>query len=211
MNSDRSNFTWLLLGFFAGAIVTVVIMVLSRRDRPAPIVITAPEPTAAPEPTSTPPPPPTPGPLHVYVSGEVKAPAVYELPPGSLVQDAINQAGGFTAAADASLLNLAQPLTDGMQVHAPAAGEAPTPLPITEPEAAAPAATTAGETAGLVNLNTATVEELDDLPGIGPTLAQNIVDYRQANGPFATIEDIMNVPGIGEGKFEQIKDLVTVK
>ncbi len=150
-------------------------------------------------------PPPAASPLVIDVSGAVSHPGVYELPQGSRVQDALQAAGGALPEADLSTLNLAGPLEDGALVSVPLKGEVQSPpsrsvnIPIPE---------TSGS---LININIATQEQLESLPGIGPTLAQRIIDYRQANGPFASIEAIQDVSGIGPGIFEKIKDLITVK
>ena len=185
---------------------------LRRNTQPAPIEIIPPQPSATIPATVVIQPSPTAGPVHVYVSGAVMAPAVYELPPGSLIDDAVRAAGGFTAGADPAAVNLAQPAIDGMQIHVPAQGEQPTPPPISQPmDAATPAVRMGGVTiGGLININTAGQTDLEMLPGIGPSTAANIIAYREANGPFAAIEAIMDVPGIGEGKFEAIRDLFTV-
>ena len=145
--------------------------------------------------------PPTPLPLRVHVSGAVAAPGVYDLPPGSIVEDAIAAAGGATANASLAGLNLARVLRDGDQVM----------VAETQPTAAGGAAS-AGEAAGqLLNLNTATVAQLETLPGIGPALAQRIVDYRTANGPFGSLDDLLDVSGIGPAKLDAIRDLVIVQ
>ncbi|RIK19273.1 MAG: competence protein ComEA, partial [Anaerolineae bacterium] len=111
-------------------------------------------------------------------------------------------------------VNLAQPAADGMQIHVPLLAEAiATPPPISLPPGADPttAVRMGGITVGgLININTATQADLEMLPGIGPTMAANIIAHREANGPFATIEAIMDVPGIGDGKFEAMKALITV-
>ena len=184
-----------------------------RRDaQPAPIEIIPPQPTPTAPATSAAQPSPTAGPIHVYVSGAVVAPAVYVLPPGSLIDDAVRAAGGFAAGADPAAVNLAQTVSDGMQIHVPTAGERPTPPPVSQPATAAtPASRMGGVTvAGLININSAGQTDLEMLPGIGPSTAANIIAYREANGPFVAIEAIMDVPGIGEGKFEAIRDLITV-
>lgn len=189
---------------------------LRRATQPAPIEIIPPAATQIPTPLATvlPEITPTSGPLHVYVSGAVARPAVYELPPGSLIDDAVRAAGGFAPEADTAAVNLAQPAADGMQIHVPSLEEAlPTPPPVSLPPDVAP--TTASRmggitTSGLININTATQTDLEMLPGIGPSTATNIIAHREANGPFATIEAIMDVPGIGEGKFEAIRELITV-
>jgi competence protein ComEA len=151
-------------------------------------------------------PPPSPQPLSVYLSGAVLRPGVYSLPPGSHLQDGIQAAGGLAAEADTSLLNLAAPLEDGARLHIPTLS----PLSTDSPAGRSLSLPEASPTSSLVNLNTAALSELESLPGIGPTLAQRILDYRQANGPFATIEAIQEVPGIGPVKFEQIRRLISV-
>lgn len=152
---------------------------------------------------------PTPLPVRVHVTGAVAVPGVYTLPAGTIVQAAIQAAGGATAQADLSQINLARRLQDGDQVMVPMV--APTGMPVGPgtlagtPQRGAPTAASAK-----INLNTATAADLETLPRIGPALAQNIVEYRNANGPFQRVEDIMLVSGIGPAIFDQIKDLVTV-
>jgi competence protein ComEA len=143
--------------------------------------------------------------MRVHVSGAVRAPAVYRLPPGSIVQDAVDAAGGPAADADLERINLAVELRDQQQVYVPRKGEAEPQPPISGGESGGE------EPAGaLVNVNTATAAELETLPRIGPAMAQRIIEYREANGPFGSIEDIQNVPGIGPATFEGLKDLITV-
>jgi competence protein ComEA len=153
-------------------------------------------------------PTPTPEPIIVYVTGAVKRPGVYKLPHDSRLVDAIQQAGGFLTEADLSQINLANKVTDGEQIIVPGSNEVPTPqltiggsglLFTPTPPAGHP-----------LNLNTASAEELDALPGIGPTAAQKIVEYRQANGLFTQLEDLLKVPGIGPSILEQIRGLVTL-
>lgn len=144
-------------------------------------------------------PPPTPSPLIVDVAGAVPRPGVYEFPDGSRVKDAVEAAGGFLAEADKTNLNLAAPIEDGQRLDIPF-------LAGTEPLGSS---TTVEEPAELIDINTADVDTLGTLPGIGPTLAQRIVDYRDTYGPFFFIEDIMNVEGISITTFENIKDLIT--
>jgi competence protein ComEA len=158
-------------------------------------------------------PPPTPLPLTVHVTGAVTHPGLCTLSPGSRVQDAIQAAGGFISAANDQGLNLAAFVQDGDQIR----------VPLKQPIADAPASTGSAVKAGAenllasqgdsrqININTAPVEELDQLPGIGPVIAQKIIDYREENGPFAYIEAIQDVPGIGPSKFDQMKELVTVE
>jgi competence protein ComEA len=189
----------LAVGLLLGLTLASVIFGLVNRARPAPIYITPPAPTPTQPPTATP------GPLRVDVAGEVLQPAVVELPAGSIVQDAIRAAGGFTDVANRDIINLAQPLADGNRVYVPAQGEPASPPVVSgEPTGGIPAA------GALININTASQQELEELPGIGPVTAASIIDYRQANGPFTTPEDVTLVSGIGEGKLAQIKDLITV-
>lgn len=145
-------------------------------------------------------------PIIVDVRGAVNQPGVYTLPVGSRVQDALARAGDVTNDADTRTLNLARRLNDGEQLYVPRQGEA---TPVLFPTSAR-GAPTATRVTSKININTATVDELDALPGIGPALAQRIVDYRTQNGDFKTIEDIKKVRGIGDALFNQIKDLITV-
>lgn len=156
-----------------------------------------------PDPTATPLPTPTPAPLRVYVCGAVAAPAVYRLPLGSLVEDALRAAGGPTSEADLERINLAQELADQQQVCVPRRGEEQSSGP-------APSEVSALGVA-VVNINTATAAELETLPHIGPTTAQNIISYRETHGPFGTIEEIMEVPGIGAAVFEEIRNRIVVQ
>ena len=146
---------------------------------------------------------PTEKPLIVYITGAVPRAGVYALPQGARVQDAISAAGGFLAEAEKAQINLAALLEDGEKLDIPYIEGA-------SPIIATPAATIVAATTELLNLNTASAAELEALPGIGPTTAQKIVDYREQNGPFINAEDIINVSGIGPGTYERIKDLITV-
>ena len=147
---------------------------------------------------------PTDPPIVVHITGAVPRPGVYALPQGARVQDVISAAGGFLAEANKTGINLAKKLDDGEQLDIPYI-EGSSSLVI-----ATAAPTETGPATELVNINTASESELDTLPGIGPTTAKKIIDYRDANGPILTIEDIINVPGIGPGTYERIKDLITV-
>jgi len=142
------------------------------------------------------------GQVAVHVAGHVRHPGLVRLPAGSRVQDAIRAAGGATSGADLDAVNLARKLTDGEQVLVPGPGDPPPPLP---PDAgAAP-----GTPSAPLDLNTATVEQLDTLPGVGEVTAGRIVAYRTAH-PFTSVDELLEVPGIGQRRFEQLKDLVTV-
>ncbi|MDY7041567.1 MAG: helix-hairpin-helix domain-containing protein, partial [Chloroflexota bacterium] len=151
---------------------------------------------------------PTPVPLRVYVTGAVANPDVYFLEAGCIVRDALVAAGGANADADLNRINLAQQVCDQQQVYVPRIGEENPPLPLAA--SSPPTAPGSVSATGKVNVNTATSEELDTLPGIGPAIAQRIIEYRQANGPFQSIEEIKNVSGIGDKLFEKLKDLITV-
>ncbi len=153
----------------------------------------------------TPPPTPTPSPLRVYVSGAVLNPDVYSLPPGSILKDALMAAGGPSPEADLDSINLAMPLKDGMHIFVPRKGEA------TLPEPPAASVLPSPTYSPLININTASQAELESLPGIGPTLARRIIEFREKHGPFNSIEDIKKVPGIGETTFSRIKDYITVR
>jgi competence protein ComEA len=149
----------------------------------------------------------------VHVLGAVVRPGLFELPVDARVIDAVSAAGGFTAAADPEGTNLARPLADGEQLYLPALGEA-VPGGANGSNGSGGSAAgqkgSAGAPAVKINLNRATATELDALPRIGPAMAQRIVEYRSANGPFASIDDLRNVTGIGDKTFEGLKDLVTV-
>lgn len=143
-------------------------------------------------------PPPTPAPLVIHVAGAVNNPGVYSLPIGSRVQEAVKAAGGFSNNANLQAINLAAALEDGMQIFVPDLKSDN--LTENSPSMLQP----------LININTATLEELESLPQIGPKMATRIIQYRQEHGPFQTIENIQEVDGIGSGIFEGIKDLITV-
>ncbi|GIV05508.1 MAG: hypothetical protein KatS3mg016_1083 [Fimbriimonadales bacterium] len=170
-------------------------------------------PTTEPNPLPESPPPTT---LAVHVAGAVKQPGVYHLSPNSRVEDAIRQAGGATANADLDVLNLAETLTDGQKIYVPRKGEAPPPTVV----ANAPHSTTqanlrsAKSTSAVrfpLDLNTATAEQLEAIPGIGPVLAQRIVDYRRTNGRFQSVDELLEVQGIGQKRLETMRPYVVVK
>ncbi len=142
--------------------------------------------------------------LVVHVAGAVARPGVYELPEGARVHDAIAAAGGPVRRADPNSLNLAAAVADGERIYVPRLGES-VPAAVETPSEDSGAAP-----AGPIDLNHATVEELDVLPGVGPATAAAIVDHREQNGPFATVDDLEDVRGIGPAKLEAIRDLVTV-
>ncbi len=141
----------------------------------------------------------TPSQIWVHVSGEVVHPGVYTLPPGSRAQQAVTAAGRATAEAGLSAINLAAQLADGQQVRVPAVGEV-----------FLPQRSVAEDLVGMVNIDTASAEELMRLPGVDEVIAMRILEYRQLQGPFAVVEQIMDVPGIGESKSEIMKNLITI-
>ena len=179
------------VGLFV-AVVAVVLtgLVVFRllKPTPGPLRMETVTPPPSPSPEAT----PTPRPLRVYVSGAVQTPDVYALPPDSIVKDALTAAGGPSAEADLDRINLAAPLDDGQHVYVPRHGE-------DNPPVQPPSAQRSGSL--LVNINTADTATLETLPGIGPTIAGRIIEYRQANGPFGRIEEIMEVSGIGPATF----------
>jgi competence protein ComEA len=152
----------------------------------------------------------------VHAAGAVAEPGVYELPAGSRVDDLVQAAGGLAAEADGDRVNLALPLVDGERVYVPAVGEAAV------PEAPGPSAgggigggasdsTSSGSASGApVDLNTADLAQLDELPGVGPVTAQAIVDHREQVGPFSSVDQLLDVQGIGEARLGQLRELVTV-
>jgi len=195
------NVLYSLVGVMAGFALAGMLMFISRAPSGDPIVLQ---------------PAPTKEPIAVHIIGAVPRPGLYEFAEGARIQDAINAAGGLLASANVDTINLAALLEDGQQLSIPyKSGEEPSvtggedennslvlPGETEQPQ-------TSGDGAERININTASLEELDSLPGIGPTIAQRIVDYRDENGPFQTIEDIMNVSGVGPSTFDNIKDLIT--
>lgn len=135
----------------------------------------------------------------IYICGAVRHPGVYELPAGSRIYEAVKKAGGYTKKACETCLNQAQLLEDGQMIQV-----------LTKQEAARARQEEAAVSDGLVNINTASKDELMELPGIGASKASAIISYRTDNGPFGTLEDVMQVEGIKEGVYTNIKDHITV-
>lgn len=191
----NKNWYWIAAFIVVGVLLGAgIIFLVTRPPRGEPIVLL---------------PAPTQSPIIVYVSGSVRQPGLYKLPLGSRLNDAIQVAGGFSTEADPSSLNLAEILEDGEKIVVPSISSptinnpATGPNPTFHPQSGTPSPL-------MVDINNATVEELDTLPEIGPKTAQAIIDYRNTNGPFKRIEEIMDVNGIGSATFEKIKDLITV-
>ena len=173
----------LLLALFGAGLAAIV---AGSRDSRSPIGIIVP--TASPVREAT-----------VYVTGAVAHAGLHPLREGDRVADAVAAAGGFTPDADQAAINLAQRVTDEQHIHVPRIGE-----PLQPPVPAAPGAET------LVDINAASQLELEQLPGIGPALAEAIVGYREANGRFGRVEDLLNVPRIGEATLKRLRPLITV-
>ncbi|MCC6973045.1 MAG: ComEA family DNA-binding protein [Anaerolineae bacterium] len=188
------RFKWVI---FIGVILAIgagIITLISYRPNPVGITIIPPPPTGTPLPTETP------TPLQIYVTGAVLHPnTIQVLPRGSRVQDAVQAAGGFSPDADAAQVNPVKLLRDGDQVHVPRIGES-VPLP-TESAKANPDSP--------VYINTADLEELMRLPGVGEAIAGEIIAYREAHGPFKSLEDLDAVPGIGPARLAQWEGLIS--
>lgn len=143
-------------------------------------------------------------PICVYVCGGVVSPGVYELNPGSRMYEAVNLAGGLTEDADESSLNQAEIISDGQKIYVPLIGEESVDAPGSGASDAGPGSS------GRVNINTADVNSLMTLNGVGESRARSIIAYREESGGFRCAEDIMNVTGIKEGLYAKIKDQITV-
>jgi competence protein ComEA len=190
------NTLYVLLGVMAGFVLAGTLIYVSRAPAGEAIILQ---------------PAPTEAPIAVHVIGAVPRPGLYEFSEGARVQDAIDAAGGLLATANANGLNLAALLEDGQQLDVPYGdGQVPESGNNSFDLPSGTSDSPDNSDSELININTASLEELDSLPGIGPTTAQKIIDYREENGPFAVIEDIENVSGIGPSTFENIKDLITV-
>ena len=178
----------LAVGLVVLVVLVVAAKVLLRPARPAvppPVRVAAPVGHAAPR-------------LFVNVVGAVRRPGLYTLKDGSRVADAVIRAGGPTPKAQIELLNLAARIADGEQIVVPRRG-------LANPGAAASGG---GAAAGPVHLNSATLEQLDALPGVGPVTAQKILDYRQQHGAFGSVDELDAIAGIGPARLEQLRGLV---
>lgn len=145
-------------------------------------------------------PAPTPSPIRVHVAGAVQHPGIVELPSGAIAADAIDAAGGPLPGADLDSLNLAAEVEPGQRILVP--------LPGTEVASPEPVSSAAEAT---LDLNQASAADLESLPGIGPSLALAIIQYREEHGAFASIEELLDVPGIGPARFAQLRDLLRVE
>ncbi|MCC6173780.1 MAG: ComEA family DNA-binding protein [Chloroflexi bacterium] len=184
------NWPGLAVGLIGMALVSAAAFVFPRRA-PPPVVVqqAASRPTASPQPLNQ---------IVVHVSGEVTNPGVYSLKLGARIDDAVRAAGGLTDKADARRLNLAARLADGQQL-----------VVYRIPDAtASPGAAPHAALAGRLSLSTASVAELDQLPGVGPVTAQRIVAYREKHGPFTRIEQLREAKLVNQSTFEKIRELV---
>jgi competence protein ComEA len=183
--------TYLLLGVLFGLLSAGLVLLVSKpRDGRAVLLR----------------PPPTPEPVVVNIDGAVQVPGVYSLPRDSRVQDAVEMAGGLTDQASPGSINLAALLEDGSQIYIPSFKPG---LVSAEEESTVLGMAADGSTIPLVNINQASLDALETLPGIGPVTAQAIISYREEH-PFTRIEEIQKVPGIGPATFERIKVYLTI-
>lgn len=183
-----------VMGVLFGLLGSAVVVLTSSMPRGAPIQL-RPAPTLAP--------------IRIHVTGAVRHPGVYDLAVDSRIEDAITISGGFTENADQGSINLAAQLQDGAQVVVPTQRASAVSSSSTAPQTPQ-SETQTTETTFPINLNTATQEEFELLPGIGPVTAEKIIDYRQTHGNFTSIEDIQKVSGIGPATFEKIQELITI-
>ncbi len=215
---DRNrNVVFVVLALLAAAGAAIFYV---RQPSQEPIAIVPAQETATPAPTATQPPLPTstPAPVRIYITGAVQNSDVYYLSAGSIVKDAIEAAGGFTPNANRNEINLALELQDQQQIHVPIEGEDNPPPPI-QGGSSAPKTDEAPQTSdqaqsapgGTINLNTATLDQLDTLPGIGPAIAKRIIEYRETVGGFTAIDQITQVSGIGDATFAKIRDQISVE
>ena len=186
-----------MAGILIGIILTGLFQLIKLPQKGTSLTLVTVTPNLTPEPTAT---------LHliqVHVAGEVMQPGLYHLPEGANVQDAIEVALGATENAGLDLINLATILNDGQRITIP---------PKTDPQNSLeiPERSSGLQVKGLININTASQEELESLPGIGEVKARAIIDYRTQNGYFLNLEELLNVAGIGQKTYDQLKDLITI-
>ena len=190
--------TWkaVVLGIVLGLLLSGAILLIALPPRGQPLILSIPA---------------TPATITVYITGAVNNPGVYTVPRLSRVDDVIRSAGGFSVSADQIAVNLAAALEDGAEIIVPSLEDSSNNSSTTETARITKTALLPTPTVTYpININSATLPLLEELPGIGPTKAQAIITYRLEHGPFKQIEDILNVPGIGDGLFSQMKDLLTL-
>lgn len=184
------NLRLILFGIFIGLLAAALITLLNQRRTATPIKLMPPPPTE------------TPSPIRVHVTGAVKNAGVYDLPAGSILKDALTAAGGATDSAAVDKMNLAAKLNDGQQI---VVGETAT---AAQPSTTNQLPTTSNQP---VNINTASLEQLQTLPKVGAVTAQRIIEYRTKNGPFTRVEDLQKVSGIGDATYATLAPLITVR
>jgi competence protein ComEA len=188
------------LGIFIGLLLAGLILIFVLPQRGSAIVLITKTPNLTPIPTATL------SLIRVHLTGAINAPGILSLPKGANLADAIEKAGGLIDGYDSNLLNLAEVLQDGSRIHIPNIAEQESGF--NNPQRSQPLLNI--EEPLLVNINTADLDTLVLLPGIGPSKAQAIIQYREQNGLFMRIEDIQKVKGIGPSTFDSIKDLITI-
>jgi len=188
------------LGIFIGLLLAGLILIFVLPQRGSAIVLITKTPNLTPIPTATL------SLIRVHLTGAINAPGMLSLPKGANLADAIEKAGGLIDGYDSNLLNLAEVLQDGSRIHIPNIAEQESGF--NNPQRSQPLLNI--EEPLLVNINTADLDTLVLLPGIGPSKAQAIIQYREQNGLFMRIEDIQKVKGIGPSTFDSIKDLITI-
>jgi competence protein ComEA len=223
--APRAVLGLLLIGVAVAAVLLVRLLVLSHRAQTVPLTMTSSSvpPTTGRSPSSPTSPPeagaaataavPSSSPaatVLVHVVGEVRRPGVVRLPEGARVEQALDAAGGATAKADLVRVNLARPVVDGEQIVVPKPGEPITGAPGAASGGSGSPATTGAAPHQPVDLNSASLAELDALPGVGPVLAQRILDWRSKNGRFSTVDELGEVSGIGDKVLEKLRPLVRV-
>jgi len=199
---------WLLLvyGLLLGVLVTGAILLISRPTQGMPVELF---PAPSPSPTSPPAPTKTPEPIMVQIKGEIVSPGSYSLAKDSRLDDLITAAGGITSSADENRINYMAIVHDGDYFYIPTFDE-----DIPETASNAPGNLNIGDGDSFdypIDLNAASQEALESLPGIGPSKASDILAYREEHGPFASVDDLVNVPGIGASTVETLRDFLIVE
>ncbi|MDY6872353.1 MAG: helix-hairpin-helix domain-containing protein [Chloroflexota bacterium] len=199
---------WMLIlfGALTGLLITGALILIARPNQGAPITL---HPAPSPTPTNLPSPTRTPTPVLVQVAGAVHEPGVYALPVDSRLSDLISLAGGLTQAADVDRINQAAILRDGAYFYIPVNDE-----PIPETASNAPGASGIDDSeiySYPLDLNQASQDELESLPGIGPSKATDILSYREEHGDFGSVDELVNVSGIGEATVDSLRDYLIVE
>jgi competence protein ComEA len=196
----------ILFGLLIGLLATGGILLVARPAQGTPIAL---QPAPTPTPTHPPSPTKTPEPILVQIAGAVQTPGVYALPEESRLSDLLALAGGLALDADSDRVNQTAILRDGAYFYIPVPGEA---IPETANNAPGYSSSDADKPYSYpLDLNQASQEELESLPGIGPSKAADILNYREQNGPFTSVDDLVNVSGIGEATVESLLEYLIVE